>query len=323
MRHRILFILAGLGLLAGFFSAYVSARQPSTQPPAFEPASNPYANGIYANGIVESRQDQGSNISIFPDVAGAVTRVLVREGEKVNAGTPLVEIDDSVQRETTAQQQAQLAVASAQVVSAKASLKTATDTLAKIEGVYRLDAGAVSRQQLDEAKDAASVAESNLLVFEQQYSEQMRAAAAASALLKKFTLRASRDGIVLSINTAPGSYVSSQGAYDIYTQGYLPVVVMGSQANDLEVRCYVDEILIGKLPAPSKMQARMFIRGTNVSVPLVFERMQPYVSPKIELSDQRLEQVDVRVLPIVFRVAGSIPVNLFPGELVDVYVGAK
>jgi HlyD family secretion protein len=53
---------------------------------------------------------------------------------------------------------------------------------------------------------------------------------------------------------------------------------------------------------------------------LEFVRVQPYVSPKIELSDQRQERVDVRVLPVIFKIKQSANVNLYPGELVDVYI---
>ena len=34
-----------------------------------------------------------------------------------------------------------------------------------------------------------------------------------------------------------------------------------------------------------------------------------------------MERVDVRVLPIIFKVEKPKDVNLFPGELVDVYIG--
>ena len=43
----------------------------------------------------------------------------------------------------------------------------------------------------------------------------------------------------------------------------------------------------------------MTIRGTDVHIPLSFDRIQPFVSPKIELSDQRQERVNVRVFPIM------------------------
>lgn len=323
MRPRLLFILAGIGLVLGLLSAYVSAQQPPSQPPVFSPAPNPYANGIYANGIVESRQTQGANISIFPEVTGPIARVLVGEGDAVKAGMPLLMIDDSVQRETTAQQQAQLDVARAQIANATASLKSAADTLAKQERSYALDPRSVSLDVLDTARNAAKVAQTNLQVFERQYEAQAKAEAASVALLRKYTIHAPRDGVVLSIEAAVGSYVSPQGAYDTYTQGYLPLIVMGSAPGELEVRTYVDEILVNRLPPISKIGARMYVQGTNINVPLVFERIQPYISPKIELSDQRLEQVDVRVLPIIFRFDKARDLHVYPGQLVDVYIGSK
>src|SRR3974390_2189660 len=101
MRIRLLFIISAIGLLIGLVSAYFSAQQAPAQPPLFSPAPNPYGNGIFANGIIESRQTQGANISISPEVSGPVTHVLVHEGEAVRAGEPLLSIDDSVQRQTT------------------------------------------------------------------------------------------------------------------------------------------------------------------------------------------------------------------------------
>lgn len=71
------------------------------------------------------------------------------------------------------------------------------------------------------------------------------------------------------------------------------------------------------------MTAEMFIRGTNTHLPLTFARIQPYVSPKIELSDQRAERVDVRVLPVIFRLDKPKNMTIYPGQLVDVYVSAK
>ena len=67
------------------------------------------------------------------------------------------------------------------------------------------------------------------------------------------------------------------------------------------------------------MAATMFVRGTDVKVPLTFDHVQPYVSPKISLADQRQERVDVRVLPVIFRFAKPKNLRLFHGDLVDVY----
>ena len=321
MRLKILFLLSALGLLVGMVSAYVSAEQPIAQPPVFSPAPDPYANGIYATGIVESRQTHGANISIFPEVSGPITGVMVAEGDTVKAGAPLAAIDNSVQLQTTEQQKAQLDVAVGQIAYAKASLKSAADTLAKHERSFAVDPQSVSRDVLDTSRNTVRVAQTNLEVVERQYTAQSKALATAETLLLKYTIRAPSDGVVLSIEGAVGSYVSPQGAYDVYTQGYQPLAVMGSAPGELEVRCYVDEILINRLPPVSKMSARLYVRGTDIDLPLTYERMQPYVSPKIQLSNQRLEQVDVRVLPIIFRFQKPPNITLYQGQLVDVYIG--
>jgi len=55
---------------------------------------------------------------------------------------------------------------------------------------------------------------------------------------------------------------------------------------------------------------------------LEFVRVQPYVSPKIELSNEKQEQVDLRVLPVIFRFEKKdFPV--YPGQMVDVFIGQK
>jgi len=361
MPNRAIFTLAALGLVLALVSAFIFSLQPQAQPPVFNPAANPYARGIYANGIVESAQAQGENINIYPEVSGPITQVLVAEGDKVRKGDALLTIDDAVQRATAEQQRAQaeaaqallaelkaqprpetLEVAAAQVENAKATLKNAQDQLAKQEQSYALNAKSVSRDALDNARNAAKIAETNLKVVqkqfaltkagawsydiqnqERQYAALSKAAAAAAALLAKYTIRAPADGIVLSVEAAVGSYVSPQGAYDSYTQGMNPLVVMGTAGDQLQVRAYIDEILVHRLAEPAKMDAQMFVRGTDVHIPLTFSRIQPYVSPKIELSDQRQERVDVRVLPVIFRFERPKGLNLYPGQLVDVYVGEK
>ena len=361
MRHAPLYILSAAGILAGVTSAVLYAQERPPLPPVFAPAANPYAKGVYANGIIESYQSEGSNINIYPEVSGPITKIFAAEGEPVKAGTPLLAIDDSVQRATVEQQQSQaeaalamlqelraeprpenLAVSVAQVANAEATLKNAADVLDKEEASNRLDPQSVAKNDLDNARNAAKVAATNLDVVEKQYAltkagawsydienqekqyvALSKAAAAGEALLAKYTIRAPSDGVVLQVLAAPGSYVSPQGAYDSYTQGFDPAIVMGTPQGYLEVRVYIDEILVSRLPPPDKMDARMFIQGTTISVPLAYDRTQPYVSPKIELSDQKQERVDVRVLPLLFRFEKPKSVNLYPGELVDVYVGSK
>ncbi len=361
MKNKILFSLAIIGILVGLLAAYIYGIEKKPLPPVFNPASNPYAKGIYAEGMVESYQNNGENTNIYPEVPGVVVKIPVAEGQKVHKGDPLLVMDDSVQRATAEQQKAQaeaaralleelkaeprkenLEIARAQVEFASANLKTSQDQLDKLRKSYELNPKSVSKNDLDNAENAAKTAMANLEVArkqyeltkagawiydirnqESQYIALTKAFMASNALLAKYTIKAPEDGLILSINSAVGSFIYSQGTYDTYTQAYAPVIVMGSSQNYLEVRCYIDEILLARLPQGPQMRAQMFIRGTNINIPLEFVRVQPYVSPKIELSNQRTERVDVRVLPVIFRFVVPGNINIYPGLLVDVYVGEK
>ncbi len=359
MRNKLLFTLSFIGILAGTAAAYFFNLTTLPLSPVLNPASDPYVSGIYAEGIVESVQSSGENINIYPEVAGTVKDILVAEGQEVRKGTPLLLIDDSIQKATSEQQESaaqaaramleelkaeprreNLDITDAQVVAAKAALKTASDELNKQRAAYEIDPRSISKDALDNAVNAAAVAEANLEVSlkqrdltkagawsfdirnqERQFNALEKSYRASSALLSKYTLRAPTDGVMLSISTIVGNYVSPQGAYESYTQGMDPVLALGAPQASLHVRCYIDEILVPRLPPISKIKAQMSIRGSNIKVPLDFVRVQPFVSPKIELSDERQERVDVRVLPIIFKIEKPKDLNLYPGELVDAYVG--
>ena len=293
-RNKIIFALAIIGILAGLVAAYIFGMERKAQPPVFKPVSNPYDSAIYANGMIESEQPNGANINIFPEVSGPITQVLVQEGQQVSAGTPLFTIDDSVQRANTE--------------LAEANLKVTRDQYDKRRASYDIDPKSISKDVLDTAEDAVIQAAAALK--------------AANALLQYYSVKAPVDGVVLALNAAVGGYASSQGAYDTYTELFDPLVVMSGPQDYMDVRCYIDEILVSRLPSKWHIQAQMQITGTDIKVPLEFVRVQPYVSPKIELSNEKQEQVDLRVLPVIFRFEKKdFPV--YPGQLVDVFIGQK
>jgi HlyD family secretion protein len=155
-----------------------------------------------------------------------------------------------------------------------------------------------------------------------QLEAASKARDAAQATLDKFIIRAPIDGVVLSLNATVGSYATPQGAYDPRTQATVPVATIGTPQARLAVRAYVDEILVQRLPRSGTIRGVMTVLGSSERIPLHFERIQPYVSPKIELSNQRQERVDVRVLPLVFSFTPPRDMRVYPGELVDVYIGA-
>lgn len=361
MSKKWLFGISAAGILAALLGAYLFRLERQAEPPAFVPVGNPYPTAIYATGIVESEQGGGANINVFPEVSGVVAQVFAHEGDKVRAGEILLRVDDEVQRATTEQLRAQmlaagvvldrlkaeprketLAVARAQAAQAQANVKAARDQYDKRRKSYELDHRSISKDAIDTARDALGQAQAALEVAqrqyeltragawhydikdqERQYDALSQAYSAATALLHKYTLTAKSDGVILAMNVAAGSYVSSQGVYDSYTNGTDPLIVMGAPQDYLAVRCYIDEILVARLPTPDHMRAQLSVRGTDVKVPLQFVRVQPYISPKIQLSNQRREKVDLRVLPVIFRFKKSDLPMIYPGQLVDVFIGQQ
>ena len=290
--NKIIFTIAIIGILAGLVAAYIFGMERKAQPPVFKPVSNPFDSAIYANGMIESDLPSGENINIFPQVSGPITKVLVQEGQQVSAGTLLFSIDDSVQRANTE--------------LAAANLKVARDQYDKRRAAFDTDPKSVSKDVLDTAEDVVN--------------QSTAALKAANALLQYYSVKAPIDGVVLAVNATVGGYVSSQGDYDTYTELFDPLVIMSGPQNYMQVRCYVDEILVSRLPSYWHIQAQMQITGTDIKVPLEFVRVQPYISPKIELSNEKQEQVDLRVLPVIFRFEKK-DAPVYPGQMVDVFIG--
>ena len=292
--NKIIFTIAIIGILAGLVAAYFFGLERKAQPPVFKPVSNPFDSAIYANGMIESDLPSGENINIFPQVSGPITQVLVSEGQQVAAGTLLFKIDDSVQRANTE--------------LAAANLKVDRDQYDKRRAAYDADPKSVSKDVLDTAEDTVN--------------QTAAALKAAKALLQYYSIKAPIAGVVLAVNATVGGYVSSQGDYDTYTELFDPLVIMSGPQDYMQVRCYVDEILVSRLPSHWHVQAQMQVTGTDIKVPLEFVRVQPYISPKIELSNEKQEQVDLRVLPVIFRFEKK-DAPVYPGQMVDVFIGQE
>lgn len=307
MKIKPLLIIAIAGILIGLISVYYYNQQPETQPP-LAVSYNPYEKGVYATGIVESYQPHGSNVSIYPEVAGPVTKIFIKEGQTLRKGTPILAIDDLVQQALVKKDEAQIKVERANLVNVQQQLD-------KIKKSYCLDPKSVSQNVLDNAINAVKIAVENLKVAIGQYKQD-------KTLLDKYIVRTPIDGMVFQVQAAVGDYIAPQtGIYDTYTQGMQPVIQMGVVTPYMEVRCYLDEILVPRLPTAAKLQATMFIRGeNNKAIPLKFVSIQPYTIPNIQLSDEKQERVDVRVLPIIFKFKRPTDVNVYPGQLVDIYI---
>ena len=100
--------------------------------------------------------------TVQPQVEGIVRRIFVTAGDRVRAGQPLVQIDPE-------KQQASVTTWQSTRVAREAEVAFAKQQLARMETL--LDAGAVSRAELEQAQTAYQTAQAQLSALESQIRE--------------------------------------------------------------------------------------------------------------------------------------------------------
>lgn len=132
--------------------------------------------------------------NIQPQIDGQITRIFVTSGERVKAGAPLVEIDPRRQQAAVSSQEAERAAREAAVTYAQQQAQRSSELYA---------AGAISRQELEQAQTALKTAQANLASLQAQVRQQ-------EVQLRYYTVAAPTAGIVGDIPVRVGFQVSPQ-----------------------------------------------------------------------------------------------------------------
>jgi RND family efflux transporter MFP subunit len=101
--------------------------------------------------------------TVQPEVEGLVTRIFVKSGDRVRAGDPVIQIDADRQVATVRSTEATRAGTEADVEYWRQQVKR-LETL--------VDAGAISLQEFDQARNSLRVAEARLAALDAQLKEQ-------------------------------------------------------------------------------------------------------------------------------------------------------
>jgi RND family efflux transporter MFP subunit len=130
---------------------------------------------------------------IMPQVEGQITHIFVHSGDRVQAGSALVEIDPLKQQATVKSQESARA-------AQQANLSLAKQQYQRAEGLAA--AGVVSKQDLDQAKAAMDAAQAQMDALDSQVKEQQ-------VQLHYYKLVAPRNGIVGDIPVRVGDRVTT------------------------------------------------------------------------------------------------------------------
>ncbi len=141
-------------------------------------------------GTLTSRQ----RVNVQPQVGGYVRKILVRPGQQVKTGAPLVEVD-------ARQESAALESAQAQQQMVESGRELAKQTLARTQALF--EEGLVSAQELDAARAAVDTSEASAQSARAQVSLR-------KVQLQYYAVNAPISGTVGDVLVRVGDYVTAQ-----------------------------------------------------------------------------------------------------------------
>lgn len=134
--------------------------------------------------------------TVQPEVDGLVTRIFVKAGDRVKAGAPLVQINAEKQRATVRGTEASRAGTEADVQYWRQQVK-------RLEAL--VEAGAISRQEFDQAQNSLRTAEARLGALDAQVRE-------GQVELEYYRVNAPQSGVVGEIPVRVGDRVTTATA---------------------------------------------------------------------------------------------------------------
>lgn len=138
-----------------------------------------------------------------PDVEGQVIRILVRSGDRVTPGTPLLEIDPQKQQATVSSQEANRR-------SRLAALEYNRSELERRKQLHA--AGVISRQELEQAQSAFDASKADVDALEATVHEQQ-------VQLRYHVVKAPAEGVIGDIPVRVGDRVKSDTWLTTLDQG--------------------------------------------------------------------------------------------------------
>lgn len=147
---------------------------------------------VTATGKVRARRA----VEISSDVMGRVTRLAVDEGDEVERGDVLLEIDRTQFEAAVSRARASLSQARSRVAQERAGLLQAERELERVRGLWNADPPVVPRRELDDAETRVEV--QRALLESAEHGVEQAEAALQEALndLDKTTIRAPMAGTV-------------------------------------------------------------------------------------------------------------------------------
>ena len=242
-----------------------------------------------ASGYIVARR----RATVSSKVTGKVVKVMLEEGQRVEAGQIIAILDDANWRASLAQSRAQLQQAEANVDSAQTAFDDAKPIFERSE--KQKAAAVISAQSFDESHAQFNVAHNNLLVAQRGLEAARAGVEVAQRNLDDTVIRAPFAGIVTEKSAQPGEMVSPVSAGGGFTRTGIGTIV---DMESLEVEVDVSENFINRVrpqqPVTIKLNAYpdWDIPGSVIAMIPTADRAKATVKVRIAI-----KQKDPRIIP--------------------------
>jgi RND family efflux transporter MFP subunit len=263
-----------------------AVAQPAT---AGGSAAGAGASLLDASGYIVARR----RATVSSKVTGKVVKVMLEEGQRVEAGDVIARLDDSNWKASLAQSNAQLQQAEASVASAQTAFDDAKPIFERSE--KQKAAAVISAQSFDESHAQFNVARNNLLVAQRALEAARAGVDVAQHNLDDTVIRAPFAGIVTEKSAQPGEMVSPVSAGGGFTRTGIGTIV---DMESLEVEVDVSENFINRVrpqqPVTIKLNAYpdWDVPGSVIAMIPTADRAKATVKVRIAI-----KQKDPRIIP--------------------------
>ena len=279
--------------LVGAAVAYFVLRGPRFEVEAATAAPPAASAGptaiLQATGYVTARRQA----TVSAQITGALTQVLIEEGERVTAGQVLAKLDDTAQRAALAQSIAQVQAAKAILVQYQAQLDQSRRDLKRNQDL--IDRHLVSQQALETADTQVRTTEAQVASQVRQVELAQAAQRGAQVQLDYTTVRAPFSGVITAKAAQAGEIVSPISAGGGFTRTGVGTIV---DMDSLEIEVDVNEAYINRVRANQPAEAVLdaypdwTIPAHVIAIVPTADRSKATVKVRIGI-----DQKDPRILP--------------------------
>lgn len=240
-----------------------------------------------------------NQVMLYPEISGVVQEVFVRNGDFVEKGKPLLQLNTNILEKELQQAEAQLRINNAQLRQAKAQLGEVQNEYRRIQQLAEKDL--TSQVEVEQIEAQLLSAEADVELAEAQADQAQSQVGVSQEELDKATIKAPISGTLGQRNVEVGMQVSSS------TQLFL----IGDLSR-LTVEIVLTENMLNRIKVGQT--AKIFVEDSNgeeIALDAELSRISPFLN---EVTRSTEAEIDIENVDGLLRPGMFVPVDILFGE---------